>query len=273
MDVIIFLLPVFAAGLVIAGLHVYMGIHIVARGVIFVDLALAQTAALGTTVGILFGLDPHSGSIFWWSLGFAWLGAIVLTLTRTKESKVPQEAFIGIVFVVTSAISILILTQTPHGSEQLRYMLVGNILTVTWPQILKVALVYLALGGFHWVFRDRFQLVSFAPKQAAEKNLSLRVWDLAFYISLGIMVTASVPIAGVLLVFSYLVIPAVCAMLFAERTVARLLLGWGLGTLVSMAGVAASYFLDLPTGATIVVTFGAALLICVVIKQLFFGEK
>lgn len=273
MDILVFLIPPFVASLVLTGIHAYLGLHVVERGVIFVDLAMAQVAALGATVGVLFGLDFHSSVSYWWSLGFTLLAAVVLTWTRTKDSRIPQEAFIGIVYIVSAALAILIMSKAPQGTEHLRHMLVGNILTVTWPEVAKTALLYAGIGFLHWLFRKRLLLISLHPEQAGTSNLNLRLWDLFFYVTFGFVVTSSVAIAGVLLVFSYLVVPSVCAMLFAEKTSSRLTLGWILGTLVSGVGVATSYLIDLPTGATIVVTFGLCLLICILIKRLFFSKR
>lgn len=273
MDAISFLAAPFVAGLVLAGILAYLGLHVVERGVIFVDLAMAQVAALGATVGILFGLDFHSPATYWWSLGFTLLAALVVTGTRSKNSQIPQEAFIGIVYIVSAALAILIMSKTPQGSEHLKDMLVGNILTVDWPEVVKTGLLYAVIGLFHWIFRKKLMLISLNPGQAQAERLNLRLWDLFFYISFGFVVTSAVDIAGVLLVFSYLVIPSVCAMFFAEKTSSRLAIGWILGTLVSVVGVAASYLIDLPTGATIVVTFGVCLIICVHLKLLFFSGK
>ncbi|OGC91470.1 MAG: ABC transporter [candidate division Zixibacteria bacterium RBG_16_48_11] len=271
MDAISFLAAPFVAGLVLAGILAYLGLHVVERGVIFVDLAMAQVAALGATVGVLFGLDFHSPAAYWWSLGFTLVAALVVTKTRSKDSHIPQEAFIGIVYIVSAALAILIMSKAPHGGEHLRDMLVGNILTVTWPEVAKTASLYGVIGFFHWVSRKRLLLISLNPERARAEKLNVGLWDLLFYVSFGFVVTSAVSIAGVLLVFSYLVIPAVCAMLFAEKTSSRLVLGWVLGTLVSVAGVGFSYLIDLPTGATIVVTFGMCLVICVGVKRIFFG--
>ena len=273
MDVLAFLLSPFVASLVLTGIHAYLGLHVVERGVIFVDLAMAQVAALGATVGILFGLDWHSPSAYWWSLGFTLLAALVLTGTRTKDSRIPQEAFIGIVYIVSAALAILIMSKAAQGTEHLRHMLVGNILTVSWSEVGKTALLYSVIGFLHWLFRKRLLLITLKPEEARAQNLNLRAWDLFFYVTFGFVVTSSVAIAGVLLVFSYLVIPAVCAMLFAENTSSRLVLGWALGTVVSVAGVGFSYLIDLPTGATIVVTFGMCLVFCVGIKRAFFRSN
>ncbi len=269
MEVLKFLLAPFVASLVITGIHTYLGIHVVERGVIFVDLALAQMAALGVTIGFLLGYGLHTSASFWWSLGFTLMGALIFTFTRKYKNKIPQEAFIGIVYAVSAAASILAMSQAPEGTEHLKDMLVGNILTVSWSEIGKIFIFYALIGIFHWLFRKNFMAISTNPQQALEKGISIHLWDFLFYLSFGFVVTYSVSIAGVLLVFSFLIVPSVCAMLFAEKFVSRLAIGWILSTLVSVIGIALSYFIDLPTGATIICTFGLALILSVMIKYLY----
>ena len=259
MEILPFLLAPFAASLILTGIHAYLGVHVVERGVIFVDLALAQIAALGATIAILAGMDPHSGSSYWISLGFTFLGAGIFALARTRRGHIPQEAFIGIAYAVASAGAILAMSKATGETEHLRAMLVGNILTVSWPDVEFTALLYGAIGVFHYIFRHNFLLISMNPRGAEAQRTSVRLWDFLFYASFGIVVTSSVAIAGVLLVFCYLIVPSVGAMLFANRIGPRLAIGWTMGTLVSALGVYLSVLIDLPTGATIVCTFGLVL--------------
>jgi zinc/manganese transport system permease protein len=259
MDVLPFLLAPFAASLILTGIHAYLGVHVVERGVIFVDLALAQIAALGATVAILVGMDPHGGAAYWISLGFTFLGAAIFSLARVRRAHIPQEAFIGITYAVASAAAILAMSKAVGETEHLKHMLVGNILAVSWGEAGRTALLYGAIGLFHYFFRRNFLLISINPQKAEEEGLSIRLWDFLFYASFGFVVTSSVAIAGVLLVFCYLIVPSVGAMLFAERIGPRLAIGWTMGTLVSALGVYLSVVLDLPTGATIVCTFGIVL--------------
>ncbi|MEW6027195.1 MAG: iron chelate uptake ABC transporter family permease subunit [Planctomycetota bacterium] len=257
----------FLACLILVGIHCYLGLHIVSRGVIFVDLALAQVAALGSAVAVLLGYELNSQTAYIISLGFAFLGAAVFGISRAREEKIPQEAIIGIVFAVSSAAAILILDRAPHGGEAIKSMLVGGLLYVTPLQILKIFLIYLAIGVFHYIFRRKFLLISTNIKDAYEQGLSVRWWDFLFYLTFGIIVTSSVQVGGVLLVFSYLIVPAVCAMLFAECVVRRLVIGWVIGLAVSVAGLYFSALWDLPTGASIVTVFGFALIISVLIRR------
>ncbi len=268
MDVLTFLLPPFVAGLVLTGIHCYFGIHVIERGIIFVDISLAQMAALGATIAFLAGHGFHGPLTYWWSLGFTFLGAAVFTLTRLRRTRIPQEAFIGIVYAVSAAAAILVMSKAPEGTEHLKDMLVGNILTVSWTDVREIFLLYLGVGVFHWILRRKFLAISLDPRRALAGGMNVRFWDLLFYVSFGVVVTSSVAVAGVLLVFSYLIVPAVSATLFTARVGPRLVIGWGLGTVVSAAGMALSYVFDLPTGATIVCTFGAALLLCGLAKPL-----
>ncbi|MCH6554539.1 MAG: metal ABC transporter permease [Acidobacteria bacterium] len=256
-----FLLAPFVISLVLTGIHAYLGVHVVERGVIFVDLALAQIAALGATVAILIEVNPHGSGSYWVSLGFTFLGAAIFALVRMRRAHIPQEAFIGIAYVVASAAAILVTSKAIGETEHLKHMLVGNILAVSWPEVRHTALLYGAVGLFHYIFRKNFLLISMNPAAAEAKGVSIRLWDFLFYASFGFVVTTAVSIAGVLLVFCYLIVPSVGAMLFADRIGPRLAIGWTMGTVVSGLGVYLSLVLDLPTGATIVCTFGGVLVL------------
>jgi zinc/manganese transport system permease protein len=256
----------FVACLILTGIHCYLGIHIVSRGVIFVDLALAQVAALGSIVALLAGYELNSMETYLISLGFTFFGAAVFALGRMREESVPQEAIIGIVYAVSSAAAILVLDKAPHGEEAIKAMLVGSILFVTWPQIIKVSAIYLAVGALHFLLRKKFLLISMNPVLARQNGLWIRLWDFIFYITFGFVVTSSVRVAGVLLVFSYLVVPAVCAMFFVRSVAHRLIIGWGLGFMASVLGLCASAKWDLPTGASVVTAFGVILAVCAAVK-------
>lgn len=261
MDIIAFLAAPFVASLILTGIHAYLGVHVVERGVIFVDLSLAQIAAFGTTIAVLAGFDPHSTAAYWMSLAFTFLGAAIFSSVRLHTSKIPQEAIIGICYAVASAAAIVAMSKSTAQTEHLKEMLVGNILAVSWAEVRKTAILYGAIGLFHFLLRKRFLLISMHPEQAEKQGMSVRLWDFLFYASFGFVVTSSVAIAGVLLVFCYLIVPSVGAMLYAENIGPRLAIGWTMGTLVSVLGVYLSLIIDLPTGATIVCTFGLILLL------------
>ena len=264
-----FLAAPFVASLVIAGIHAYLGVHVVERGVIFVDLSLAQIAAFGSAIALLIlGGDPHGSAVYWISLVFTLLGAILFSTIRSRRARIPQEAIIGIAYAVASAATILAMSKATSESEHLKDMLVGNILAVSWPEVSTTALLYVVIGVFHYVFRRRFLMISLEPEKAERQGVSLRLWDFLFYASFGFVVTRSVSIAGVLLVFCYLIVPSVAAMLYSDRIGPRLAIGWTMGTVVSALGVYFSLMLDLPTGATIVCTFGLVLIIMAAVRPL-----
>ncbi len=257
-----FLALPFLACLVLTGIHGYLGIHIVQREVIFVDLALAQVAALGAVIAFLLGYELHGGGAYLTSVAFTWVGAALFAFTRTREHRVPQEAIIGIVYAVSAAAMVLVLDRAPQGAEHIRHTLVGNLLTVTGSQVWRTAALYAAIGALHYAWQTKFLLISVYPEEAHRRGLRVRLWDFLFYATFGLVVTSSVQIAGVLLVFSFLIVPAVCATYFVERFWTRLIFAWALGFAVSVLGLTASYAGDLPTGAAVVCTFGLAVLVC-----------
>ncbi len=256
----------FLACVVLTGIHAYLGMHVIKRGVIFVDLALAQTAALGTLVGFAFGITMHSGASYLISLGFALAGALFFAWARTLEKIVPQEAVIGITYVFAAAAAVLILSKAPSEAEHIKDMLVGNILFVKPAEVIKTAALYSLIGTFHFVFRKKFWLVTDDCGEACREKMNVPLWDFLFYASFGAVVTSSVGIAGVLLVFSYLIIPAICSTMIAKTLKNRLLISWGLGITCSIGGMALSVYQDLPTGASIVAVFGAMFVLFLLIK-------
>ena len=254
------LLP-FLECLVLVGIHSYLGIHVIKRKVIFVDLALAQIAALGSIAAFMFGIQPHTPGSYVFSLLFTFLGAAVFSLTRLREERIPQEAVIGLVYALAAAIAILVIDRAPHGAEHIKEVLTGTILWVEWQTVAIAAGVYAAVGIFHYVFRDRFLLISDDPAEAYRRGIRVRLWDFLFYMSFGLVITLSVNTAGVLLVFVFLVVPAIMAISITKRLIFQLLIGWGAGTAVSFLGLVGSYTMDLPSGPTVVAVYGAALLL------------
>jgi zinc/manganese transport system permease protein len=268
MDLSLFLPPLVAC-LVIVAIHSYLGLHVIAREVIFVDLSLAQMAALGSAVAVLAGSEPDSTTAFLYALGATTLGAAVFALTRTdRHGKVPQEALIGIVYVVASAAAILVADRTPRGGEAIKDILVGSLLWVTWPVIGRLAAVYAVLGLFHWLLRRRFLTISFHPEAAQAQRWNIKLWDFLFYLSFGMVITFSVPIAGVLLVFSFLVVPAAIAFQFTTRQGTLALLSWVSGVLASAGGLWLSFRYDLPTGPLIVCMFALLLVAAYAIRRM-----
>jgi zinc/manganese transport system permease protein len=249
------------ACLILPPLLVYFGLHIIRREVIFVDLALAQVATLGACVAILFHFDPHDWQSYAFSVGFTLVGAAIFTLTRTREhEQVPQEALIGIVYVVSAAGGILLLNNSPHGNEELKQTLVGELLYLQTPaQVFKPFALYALIGVVHFIFRDKFLMISFDPARAEKEGLSLRGWDFLFYALFGAVVTTFVHIGGVLLVFSYLIIPAVCANFLARKLSLLFVIGCSVATVGSLVGLYSSYTFNWPIGAAIVCVLGLML--------------
>jgi zinc/manganese transport system permease protein len=259
----------FVACLLLVAMFAYLGIHIIAREVIFVDLSLAQMASLGSTSALLFGVAPHSALGYGFALGATLLGALIFALTRTsrEHQRVPQEAIIGIVFVVASAATILIAERTPTGSHLIKEALVGSILWVGWPMIPRLLAVFVLVGFFHWWLRRRFFTISLDPDAAARLGWRARWWDFLFYASFGVAITVAVPLAGVLLVFTFLVVPAVIAFLFTRRPAALLAISWTAAAVACAVGLLLSFELDLPTGPLIVCVFAVVLGIAGVVAR------
>ena len=261
-DLIQLMIPPFAAGLVILSIHAYLGLHVIARGVIFVDLAFAQIAALGTTVGLLAGVEHGTPLSLLFAFGFTLLGALIFSFSRMERSIVPQEAIIGITYVVASAAVILLAGLTAEGAEHIRETLTGTLIWVGWPEIVRMAVVYACLGVFYYVYRRPLFGVSF-NRTSPDRG---RRWDFFFYLSFGVAISLSVGVAGVLLVFSLLVIPAVVAFLFTSRFNRALLLAWATGALALVSGLVVSFTRDIATGPLLVVAYGVVLVLAFVVR-------
>ena len=264
-----FILPPLVASVVIVAIHSYLGLHILARGVIFVDLALAQMAALGITVALLVGVDHDSPTTLMYALAFTTFGALLFSVTRTERGgRVPQEAIIGLVFVIASALSLLVADHVPEGGEAIKEVMVGNLLWVTWPVILRLAGIYLVLGVIQYALRQRFITISMHPDRAQAQGWRIKWWDFLFYLLFGITITFSVQIVGVLLVFSFLVVPAAAAFQFTDHPARLTMIAWLVGLIASAAGIAASFNWDLPTGPVVVASFGLTLVLAWILKRL-----
>jgi zinc/manganese transport system permease protein len=249
-----------AASLLLVAIHTALGIQVLARGVIFVDLALAQVAALGATVAFMLGHPVAGPATFGYSLAFTLAAALVLAGSRGWSARIPQEALIGVLYVVAAAAAFLLVDKAPQGAEHIRQILTGNILTVGAGEVLALLPLYAAVGALHWLARR--------PLAAQFDGWRRWAWDLVFYASFGVVVTSSVALAGVLLVFAFLIIPAAIGVLLADRTALQLAIGWAAGAVASAFGLALSYAADLPTGATMVCVFGAGLVLAGAVKRL-----
>ena len=266
-EIIKFMAAPFVACLAIVSIHAYLGIHVLKREIIFVDLALAQIAALGTTVGFILGVHPENNWSYLFSFGFVLFGAAIFSLTRMREQRIPQEAIIGITYAVATAAAILVADRAPGGAEHIKEILTGAILWVNWPTILRIIVVYLIIGGFHYLFRDKFLLISENYQKAVEQKIAIGWWDFLFYITFGIVIVLSVRIAGILLVFSFLVVPAAISSLFSNSWGTKLIIGWIAGMLGSVLGLYVSYTYDFPSGPAIVCFLGLFLILAGMFKK------
>ena len=253
---------------------VYFGLHVVGRGIIFVDLALAQIAALGIATAVLMGADAEHGTLPQvLAVAFTIAGAALFSLTRFRHPRVPHEAIIGIVYVAASAAAILVADKAPRGAEALHDVLEGSIIWITWPTIIKKGAAYAALGLIHFLLRKQFLKISFHPDEAEREGWHIRAWDFLFYVSFGVAVTMSVPVAGVLLVFTMLVVPAVVAFLFSRDIKKMVLISWGTGALASLLGLYISYVGNFPTGPLIVCMYALVLLGAGLLRKFGFGDN
>jgi len=256
-----FLWPSFLVAVCLVGIHAYFGIQVLARNVIFVDLALAQIAALGATVAFMLGHPAQSLATYGYSLSFTMLAAVLLAFTRSWATRVPQEALIGVIYVVAAAAAILLIDRAPQGAEHLKQILTGNILTSGLGDVAAIVPLYLTIALIHFLLRGRLA------------QSSSPFWEFVFYATFGIVVTSSVALAGVLLVFSFLIIPAAIGVMFAATLPRQLAIGWIAGILTSAAGFAASFAFDLPTGAAIVCAFGIALALAGLLYPFVRGDR
>jgi zinc/manganese transport system permease protein len=261
MDTVILMLPAFCECLILIGIFSYLGLHVIKREIIFVDLALAQIAALGALVGFLFGIALHTVASYFFSLAFAAVGGAVFTVCRTREGRIPQEAVIGLVYAIAAAMTILLIDRAPHGAEHIKEIFTGALLWVKWPTVGITAVVCAVVGAFHYAFRSRFLLLSEDPAKAEADRLNVRAWDFLFYLSFALVVTLSVATVGVLLVFVFLVAPAVIALLVTGRLVRQLVVGWGLGLVVTVVGLVLAYVGDFSTGPMVIGCYAVVLVV------------
>jgi zinc/manganese transport system permease protein len=269
-DLLALLMFPLLAAIIFVGMHTWLGLQVLRRKVVFADLALAQLSALGGTIAVAAGHAPGSLAGFGYALLLTLTGATLLALTRCVSRQVSQEALIGIVYVVATALTVLVIDRSPQGAEHVKRMLVGSILTIGAEDVVKLAALYGAVGWLHYVLRRPLLA---AAHDAADAGAGWRTvfWDLVFYCSFAVVVTSSVALAGVLLVFSFLIIPAVIGFLFSRRMGAALAIGWSAGMAASLAGFAVSVAFDFPTGAAMVATFAAVLLASAALRAVVLG--
>ena len=273
-DALSLLLLPFAASVAFVLIHAYLGVHVLRRKVVFADLALAQLSALGVTVAFAVGHTPSSPAGFAYALLFTTIGAALLTLVRRLARFVSQEAFVGILYVFATAATVLVVDRAPQGAEHVKRILMGSILTVTPRELASLAALYAVIALLHWFARRPLLAVSSEATPAGRSMLAVSIWDFLFFLSFGVVVASSVSIAGVLLVFSFLIVPAVIGSIFSNDVRVALPIAWGAGIAAAAAGLAGAYVLDLPTGAAMVTAFTLLLVLAGVAKALaFVGAK
>lgn len=260
MDAVTFLVAPFLMCIILVAIHCYLGLHVLSRGVIFVDLALAQVAAFGSAFAFLVGYEHNDYQTYLISLGATLIAALFLSYTNRFRKQLSQEAIIGVIYALASSAIILLIDKVSHGAEHLKQSLIGNLLWVTWPDVLKVFIVYALVGIIHFIFRKQFIKSSLSGNHW--------IWDFLFYALFGVVITSSVHYAGVLLVFSFLIVPAILSSILCTKWSSRLLLGWVIGVFLSAIGMYLSYVLDMPSGAVIVVVFT----MCPLIMTLFWRQ-
>jgi zinc/manganese transport system permease protein len=264
----------FAACVLLVLVHAALGRHVLARGVIFVDLAMAQIAAFGGAAAFLLHLEPHSPASYLYSFGFTLLGAAVFSFLWDRNRSVMQEAFIGIAFSFAGALSMLLLANSPHGAEEFQSSLTGGgLLWLTWGDVGVMAVLYGIVGIFLWAMHGVLWECSQHHEGAAAKGRNVRLWDFLFYASFGMVVTSSVKAAGVLAVFTYLIVPTVCAALLGKKGNPQLYWAWGIGLAGSAAAVILSYTRDWPTGASVVCVFGALVVVVSAATHSYFKKQ
>ena len=250
MEVLIFFLPPFIMCLLLVGIHCYLGLHVLKRGVIFIDLSLAQVAGLGSIVALLFGVEHHSVGSYFISLGHTFLAAALFAWARRVENKISQEILVGIVYALASALTILAANYLSHGGEHIKEILVGRILWVSWEEVMETGLIYSLVAGVHYYFRKQIIATSFSRGIANRP-----FWDFIFFALFGVVIASSVKFAGILLVFSFLIVPALLGTFLTKEIRWQLVTGWVIGFFISVVGMVLSYQLDLPAGVILVVSF------------------
>lgn len=255
------------AALVLAGIHSYLGFHVVSRGVIFVDISMAQAAAFGSVLAMTLGWPQHSVQTYFLSLFFTLAAAALISASRTRENHIPQEAFIGIIYAGFATMAMLLLARHAGGSEELEEVLAGSLLTIQRHDLIIMTFLYSGIGVFHWFLRARFFRISQDRAGAVQAGWKVGWWDFLFYGSFGLVVTSSVHVAGVMLVFAFLVIPPVIALLFTRREGLRLGFGWTVAFAGSVLGIAASIGLNLPAGPSVIAMLIILLLVAVAVRR------
>lgn len=263
---LLFLATPIAASILLAGVLGYFGTHILARGIIFIDIAIAQIAALGTMIGLLLGFAEESAGVQF----FSYLATLIVigsfSFLRTKESVIPAEAVIGIIYCLGLALALLLAERIPGGSNYITKTITGNILWVTWDKVLKIALLFAGIGLIHLVFGVKFISLSEICRINQGFQLKNKLYNLLFYVTFSIVVVKSVQIGGIFLVFTLLIAPSVAAALYFQSWLSRMVWSWLIGIFGAVAGILLSYTFNVSNGPAIVVLLGLLVFILAFFK-------
>lgn len=257
----IMLLP-FLECLILVGIHSYLGLHVIRRQIIFIDLTLAQLAAMGSSIAFILGFKPFQFATFLISFFTALFGGTIFSLTRQKEKEwVPQEGIIGLGFAISASLSVLILDKFAKGTEHMKDIFMGNILWVRKEEFLKAFFLYLIIGFIFAIFHKKFLILSENLEEARKMGIKTFLWDFLFYGLFALVITTSVEVAGVFLVFTFLITPALIAVQTTKNFSLQLSIGWLAGIFASFLGLTISYIFDFPSSPSVVVVYGLILIL------------
>jgi len=249
---------------IVISVHTYLGIHVIRRGIVFSDLSLDQLAAFGVIIGLILGIPGGTMMSYIVSFIAVLCGSVLLAFIKPKNKLIPHEAVIGIIYGLALVGSILVADRFTGGMAYVNQTLCGTMLWINWDLVLITAAVYVALALFHYRFRHKFFAITEKPGSLKHEN----VWDLLFFVSLGVITVLIVPVAGVLLAYAFLMIPAAIATLFTRKWGKALIIGWSTGLAASIIGLVSSFYLNLPYGPTLVLSLGVFFIAAIIIKMI-----
>ena len=268
-DNLIYLAAPIAASVLLAGILSYFGNHILSRGIIFIDIAVAQVAALGTMIGLLLGYAEESAGVQAFSYLFTILVITLFSLTKSRKQVIPQEAIIGIIYCIGLGVAMLLAELIPGGSNFISKTITGNILWVTWKKVLDLFIIFLAVGIVHVIMGRYFIRISDARNGLPYSLARTRMYELVFYITFSIVIVRSVPVGGIFLIFTLLIAPTIAATLFTSSWKKRFIWSWIIGIAGSVAGMYISYTINISNGPAIVTLLGTTVFILAFGKILF----
>ncbi len=259
-----FMVQAFSAAIITGILLSYLGVHVVGRGIVFVDLALGQISSLGVAFGAFIGTGLTSIPLI-----FTLTGALLMSFINIRDKRLKQEAIIGILYAFTSSLTVLLISKTPHGDSDIQEVLFGNILSVSWQQIITLGIVFGAIALMHLVFFRKFFALTESFENGENHLVGIfNIWNFLFYISIGLAIVFAVKINGVIPVFSYLIIPAVSAILISKKKVTVIIIAFIISILAGFFGLNFSFHYDFPAGSSIVTVLGIIFILAAVYNMI-----